>query len=100
MALCLSVERATIWRAGSLCRFQASSTWSIAPLRASLSGLRSLRQVMGQRSASPVTRRSSSERGNQVPAFSMGKTCLPPWKWSWVRMEPPTMGRSALEPMK
>ena len=31
---------------------------------------------------------------------SMGKRWLPPWKWSWERMEPPTMGKSALEPMK
>ena len=26
----------------------------------------------------------------------MAKVYRPPWKWSWLRMEPPTMGRSAL----
>ena len=40
------------------------------------------------------------EMGVSTGAFSMAKVYRPPWKWSWARMEPPTMGRSALEPTK
>ncbi len=39
-------------------------------------------------------------KGVSTGAFSMAKVYRPPWKWSWARMEPPTMGRSALEPTK
>ena len=48
--------------------------------------------------------RTSSYPGKEMVvstgAFSMAKVYRPPWKWSWARMEPPTMGRSALEPTK
>ena len=37
---------------------------------------------------------------SRMGALAMGNSYRPPWKWSWVRMEPPTMGRSALEPTK
>ena len=47
---------------------------------------------------------TSSNPGNtharSMGAFFMAKVYLPPWKWSWLRILPPTMGRSALEPTK
>ena len=39
-------------------------------------------------------------KGVSTGAFPMAKVYRPPWKWSWARMDPPTMGRSALEPTK
>ena len=44
-----------------------------------------------------LTPARGSLRAIHTPASSMGKRWLPPWKWSWERMEPPTMGKSALE---
>ena len=69
-------------------------------MRSSREALSSRTQLIGQSATQAVTPARGSLRAIHTPASSMGKRWLPPWKWSWERMEPPTMGRSALEPMK
>ena len=93
-------EKARMPHSSKLKGRQASRTRQAASARAERSRLRRRTTDAGQRTIPAFTpSKPSMENARAIGASISGKRWLPPWKWSWPRREPPTMGKSALDPM-